>query len=214
MAVRAQTFSEPGRGLPFSLWGAALSTLNWFFESFFQMCLHLCRCCCSPAFGEEPPRSCSLLRRRPPLAESCPSIPTERSGEQGASAHHHCAEPGTPAGTWPTCSRGWAKAPRAEVPPAEVPLSNRASKCDPSPLSALSRDPRGRRGMGDPCLSSHPKCRLSVEQQKVGVCWELMPNCATLAVVLVFGGLCAPSQKCPCSPWDVQCLGCAQSRDH
>lgn len=79
VALCAKTLSKPGRGLPFSLWSSALSTPNWFFESFFHMCLHLC-CCCSPAFGEEPPRN-SLARRRPSLTESCHSILTDRSRE-------------------------------------------------------------------------------------------------------------------------------------
>lgn len=79
VVVCAKTLSKPGRGLPFSLWGSALSTPNWFFKSFFHMCLHLC--CCSPAFGEEPPRNCSLACRQPSLAESCHSIPTDQSRE-------------------------------------------------------------------------------------------------------------------------------------
>lgn len=129
VAVRAQTFSEPGRGLPFSLWGAALSTLNWFFESFFQMCLHLCRCCCSPAFGEEPPRSCSLLRRRPPLAESCPSIPTERSREPAPTTT--VQSPGHQLGPGQHVQGGGQKLPEQKFPQQRFPCQTEQVSATP-----------------------------------------------------------------------------------
>lgn len=45
--------------------------------------------------------------------------------------------------------------------------------------------------MGDPRL-----CHPSVEQQEVGVCWELIPKCAAWMLFVFLPEAC-------CSPWDV-----------
>lgn len=74
-AMSAET--SQGEVSPFSLWGSALSTPNWFFESiFFFSSLHLHSC--SPALGEEPPRKGSL-GLPPAPAQPRLSIPTEPS---------------------------------------------------------------------------------------------------------------------------------------
>lgn len=139
-AVSAETLCEPGRGLPILPLGLCSFHPKLVFRvDFFFSSLHLRSC--SPALGEEPPRKGSFRA----AAFPCSALALHpRRAQQDASACRAAAASARPAGTSPTCSRGWAKAPRAEVPPAEVPLPSRASKCSPFSLWKPPWEPGGR----------------------------------------------------------------------
>lgn len=88
--------------------------------------------------GEEPPRAAPGLCLLPLSPSSHPRSLQHRRPDSSSIA----------AAASPACSRRWAKAPRAEMPPAELLQPNPTSKCHPLRMQSSTTQKGGEVGGG------------------------------------------------------------------